>query len=449
MTAESNSTPSFHCNRIAAKVARRTLFFGVAAGLLAALYTLTLDNEYQSQAGILLAPLPMSEALSAKGTSLGDNPAAQIGFLMSRPLTVPGYEILLRNDSIVQALRTKLQELLTKEGQEEEVGLESVRKSMSVQTRILKQTSSDVEYAPLITLAFNSSSPTLAADMANEWARLAVEASMEVSAKGRGESLEFLSGRFEVIVEDLLRTETSIQEHEAAWDLDNMTARLADLQTQATQFNKDLLTLTTDIEGTKAELSSVEGELAGTGETVTLRKAVPDEAYWLMPDKARTDPSHVLETEEVNAIFVTLKDQKHFLQGKLAGSIERKNATASALDQLNVQIAELQKNLAEQKRVHAELTRQAEVYTEQYTRIAENLEAARIADARTEADLKVVYSAVPPEQKVGPHRSLTVLMAAILGALVVPLHFFARFSLRRFAALLDATLAGQQPSSTA
>ncbi|MCC6696961.1 MAG: hypothetical protein IT365_15135 [Candidatus Hydrogenedentes bacterium] len=449
MAAQSESAPSFHYSRIAAALARRTLFFGAAVGVFTALYTLTLDNVYQAQAGLLLAPPPVSEALSAKGAVLPENPAAQIGFLMSRPLSVPGYDLLLRNDSIVQALRAKLQELLAKEGGGDDVPLESVRKSMSVQTRVLKQTSSDIEYAPLISLVYTAPSPALAAEMANEWARLSVETSKEISAKGRAGSQAFLSARFDAVVEELRQTETSIQEHEAAWDLENMGKRLAELQTHATSFETELLTLATDIEGTRAELSSVETELTGVGETVTLRKAIPDEAYWLLPDKERSGADRVLETEEINALFVRLQTQKNELQSKLAGMIERKNAIAATLEQLNAQNAQLQEDLAEQKRVRAELTRQANVYTEQYVRLAENLEAARLADARTEADLKIAYAAIPPEHKVGPHRSLTVLTAAILGALVVPLHFLSRLSLRRLAAHLDSTVAGQQPSSAA
>ncbi|MCC6490385.1 MAG: hypothetical protein IT364_23070 [Candidatus Hydrogenedentes bacterium] len=449
MAAQSESTPSFHYSQIGTALARRTLFFGAAAGLFAAVYTLTLDNVYQAQAGLLLAPPPVSEALRTGESVLQENPAAQIGFLMSRPLSVPGYDLLLRNDSIVQALRAKLQELLAKEGGEEDVPLESVRESMSVQTRVMKQTANDIEYAPLMTLVYTAASPALAAEMANEWARLAVETSKEISAKGRAGSQSFLNARFEVVVEELRKTETGIQEHESAWDLENMPIRLAELQAQATNFETEMLTLVPEIERAKAELSSVETELAGMSETVTLRKAVPDDAYWLMADKERSSEDSVLETEEVSALFVTLRTQQSNLQSELAGMIERKDAIAAALEQLKAQNAQLLKDLAEQKRVRAELTRQADVYKTQYMRLAENLEAARFADARTEADLKIAYAAVPPEHKVGPHRSLTVLTAAILGALVVPLHFLARLSLRRLAAHLDSAAAAQQPPGAA
>ena len=428
-------------------LARRTILFGVLAGALAALYTLTLDNEYSAESGLLLAPPPLSEAVRRTQQGAADNPAAQLGFLMGRSLSVPGYEILLRNGETVQRLRDKLDALYAERGDNTEARLEDVRESMAMRTTILKQTANDVEYLPLMTLAYRANDPEIAAAMANEWSTLAVALSKEVGTKGKTGSLEFLQARFEDVNAELQENEQAIQEHETKWDIESLLLRLQMKQKLVTEYELDQVRLNTDIESRQAELTEVEKDLESTSEKTTLRKAPSDEAYWLMEAarKGSPDSSDVLETEVVNDLYVTLRETKSTLQSAVSGLIKKREAAAGALAELKPEVDELQRDLAEQKRVRTQLTRRAEILQAQYTRIAENLEAARVAEAEMEPDLKIAFQAVPPETKVGPHRSVTVLVAAFLGALVVPVHFFVIRSLRRFAKHLDTGLSQHVP----
>jgi uncharacterized protein involved in exopolysaccharide biosynthesis len=422
----------------------RTIVLGLLAGVVAALYTLTLDNEYAAESGLLLAPLPFGQAVWSGDKQAENNPAAQIGYLMGRPLNVRGYELLLRNDEMVKQLRDTLTTLYAERGEDEELPLEDVRKAMTLRTQIFKQTAYDVEYVPLIVLAYRATDPEIAAAMANEWSELAIALSKELSAKGTTGSLEFLQGRFEGVNQQLEEIEQAIQEHETLWDLDSLTLRLQDTQKLITEYELDQIRLSTDIESYQAELAEIEKDLQTTGEKTTLRKAPSDEAYWLMEATGQGNPdsSDVLESEVVNEVFVIMREKGSDLQSKVAGLIKKRDAGAAALENLRTEVTALQQNLAEQKRVRTELERRAEVSKLQYQRIAENLEAARVAEAETEPDLKIAYDAVPPETKIGPHRSVMVLTAAFLGALVVPIHFFVLLSIRRFAVFLDATAAG-------
>jgi len=424
---------------------------GALAGAIAALYTLTLDNEYSAESGLLLAPTPLTEAVRRPQQGPADNPATQIGYLMGRPLSVPGYEVLLRNSETVYQLRDKLETLYVERGKKTNARLEDVREAMTLRTTIMKQTAYDVEYLPLMTLAYRANDPEIAAAMANEWSNLAVALSKEVSAKGKTGSVEFLQGRFAELNAELQDVEQAIQEHETQWDIESLMLRLQAKQQLVTEYELDQVRLDTEIESQQAELAEVEKDLESTGEKTTLRKAPSDEAYWLMEaaGKRNPDSSDVLESEVINELYVTLREKRSTLHSVVSGLIKKREVMAAALDGLRTEVEELQRNLAEQKRVRAELERRAEVFKEQYTRIAENLEAARVAEAEMESDLKIAFQAVPPETKVGPHRSVTVLVAAFLGALVVPVHFFTMNSLRRFAKYLDAGLAENPPPGAA
>ncbi len=411
MASENESDAPMTGVSTVAKLMRRTVFLGLLAGAIAAVYTLTLKNEYAAESGLLLAPLPLNQAVQGNKQNPEQSPATQIGFLMGRPLSVPGYDVLLRNAEIVKQLRDKLTSLYAERGKEVDVPLEVVRESMGLRTTILKQTAYEVEYLPLITLSYKAADPTIAADMANEWSKLAIALSKDISAKGKTGSVEFLNGRFEQVNNELEETEKEIQEHETKWDIDDMVLRLQAMQELVTQYELDRVRLTTDIEDQQAQLQELDAALADTSEKTTLRKAPSDEAYWLMKatGKGNPDSSDVLESEVVNDLYLKLKEKADTLKSTVSGLIKKREVTIAALEDLHADVATLQQNLAEQTRVQTELKRRAEVSQDQYKRVAENLEAARIAEAETEPDLKIAYAAVPPERKVGPHRSVTVL----------------------------------------
>lgn len=442
MASKKHQTASDSSLTTIMQVTRRTAVLGLLAGVIAAMYALTLDNQYDAESGLLLAPLPLGQAVwNRDQQTVEDNPATQIGFLMGRPLSVRGYEILLRNDEIVKQLRDKLVAISKERGEDTAISLEDVRSAMTLRTEILKQTAYDVEYVPLLTLSYRASDPEFAAALANEWARLAIELSGDVSAKGKSGSAEFLQGRLEQVNEQLETVEASIQEHETQWDIEAMTLRAQEMQKVITEYELDQVRLNTDIESARAELEAVAKDLESTSEKTTLRKAPSDEAYWLMEatGKGNPDSKDVLESEVVSEVFVFLREHKTTLDSKIAGLASRQEAGAAALQQLQEELGTLQRDLAEQKRERAKLERRKDVSEQQFARIAENLEAARVAEAETEPDLKVVFNAVPPETKIGPHRSVMVLTAMFLGALVAPIHFFVLLSLRRFAAFLDSS----------
>src|SRR5690606_32653319 len=154
--------------------------------------------------------------------------------------------------------------------------------------------------------------PEFAAALANEWARLALELSGAVSAKGKSGSAEFLQGRLEQVNEQLETVEASIQEHETQWDMEAMTLRGQEMQKAITEYELDQVRLNTEIESARAELEAVAKDLESTSEKTTLRKAPSDEAYWLMEatGKGNPDSKDVLESEVVSEVFVILREHK-------------------------------------------------------------------------------------------------------------------------------------------
>ena len=439
MSAE-KQLPAKGSERALTRLVIRTALLAFIAAVLAAAGSLTLDNEYRAKSALLLSPSPINQPEFRERSVRPDAaPASQISFLMAKPLTAPAYDSLLKNDDIVTQLRAKLVGLLEKASeQDRHVLLEDVRKSIEVRTRVLSKTSSKVEYQPVIELMFTWTVPRIAAEMANEWARLGIELGEQISDKGTEGTIEFLQGRFEDIQHKLEAKEKELGALESLYDIEGLTQRLSDMQTFLTEYEIEEIQLTADIARTQGELDQLAQDLDGIPEKLTLHKAPPDQAYWLLDaTQGAPDASKVLASEQVNWLYVTLRENKATLESTLAGLLKQKEAIETQLEQTRLQILALQGTLAEQKRLYGALEREIETYQDQYRRLAVNYEGARIAEAESAPDLKLAYSAAVPEKKVGPHRSLIVFAAALLAALIAPLHFFLRLSLRSYAEALD------------
>lgn len=423
----------------------RTVVLAAVAGGVAAGYSLTLKNQYTARSGLLLSPSPVNLPESREQSVNPDvKPASQISFMMAKPLSEPVYETLLKNDDIVSQLRAKYVTLLKENGEENpKIALEDIRRATEVKTRILAKTSNSVEYQPVIELAFTSSIPKIAAAMATEWASLGIKLGEQLNEKGIEGTIEFLKGRFDEASQDLEAKEKELQELESKYDVDGMTDRLKALQLFLTEYEIQEIELAAEVARVQGEAEQLTTDIAGVPEKVTLQKAPPDAAYWML-DAAQgaPDTSKVLATEEVNWLYVSLRENKANLDSMLAGLLRKQELVVKQLEETRREILDLQGTLAEYKRLRGGLTRETQTFQDQYKRLAVNYEGARIAAAEATPDLKIAYAAAVPEKVVAPHRSLIVFAAALFAALIAPLHFFLTLSLRTYATHLGLTKGG-------
>ena len=424
-----------------AKLIRRSIVIAIVAAVLTAAFSLMMPNQYVAQSGLLLQPPPVIPRTPARGGPIESaSPAEQISFLMVKPLTIKDYSALLVCDELVSALRARFRELLAQAGQpDKEIPIESFRRKMKVETRVLSQTSSEVVYQPIMALQFEGERPEIVAEIANAWADLGIKMSADISKKGEEGLVGFLEGRFQGVSQDLDEKEKSLETLESEWDVVNTEARLKDANAAATKYDIQRIDLETEIAETQSALGQVKTDISGETEKKTLRKAPPDDAYWLLDaTKQPPDTSKVMVTEEMSQTYLKLREQETTLQQKLAGTTKKKEELEQKVSELRAEIAQLQTKQADYKRRQSALKRDVDTYTEQYKRLAENREAARTAQEQTTPVLKLAYKAVMPETKTGPKRSLMVVAAALIGACIAPAHFAASRSLRALSKPTDA-----------
>lgn len=406
---------------------------GVAAGL-----SLLLENEYRAKAIMLVAPLPITTS----------NESESVSYLMPKPLSVQDYSLLLTNDEIVSALRDTMVKTMVQEGlPADDVAIEDVRKAMRVQTQVLKQTMSDVVYQPTVQLSFTATSPKVAAAVVNEWAVQGVKLAEELTTNRRQGLLEFLKAQSEEKSNQLDDAEKTLEALRKEADLQVMHERLAKFADQVVSYEIQLTNSETQIALTRAKLEQLQKRLAETPEKLSLRRSLPDEAYWLMQAQGKEpDNSKVLVTETINSIHVQLQKEEALLDAELQGLLSQRAAIEKELSALNPQVDALRAELAEKSLLEKAAEREISVLHGQYVSLAVNYGGAQIAEAQNVPDLKIASRAVPPEKKVGPFRSLIVLAAAFLGFVIPPLQFF---TLRAFRILARHLVEGGDSGASA
>ena len=412
----------------------RAVLLSFIAALVAAVYSFMLPSRYSASATLLLAPMPIQQPEADNEGKVAETPATAVSFLMVKPLSVLDYRVLLMDDELVGKLRDEMKRQGSETGVDlADLKVEDVRQSMKVETRIMKQTIYDIVYQPVIQLRFSANDPELAAAIVNKWADLAVDLAGELSTKKKEGLIEFLRAQFEEKESELAAAEKELEALQSEWDTEALDERMRKYESFVSEIRTGLSTLASDIARSEGQLAELTKQLAGLPGKETLRRALPDDAYWLMQGTGTSpDSSKVLETEEINPLYVSLRQQEATLQSSLEGMLKEQSAKTAERGRLESEAAELRKTLAAQTRLLNAATRKFENLKIQDTQLAVNYGAAQIAEAERTPDLKCVSRAIPPERAAGPHRMLLILVALGLGALIAPTYYLLRTSLRPF-----------------
>jgi uncharacterized protein involved in exopolysaccharide biosynthesis len=432
-----SSAPENASRKILTRLAVRTVLIGTLAAVVTAAISMTFDNQYRATATLLLAPLPLYQARAAEGgnAALGTD----VSSLMVKPLEVQEYQELLMSDEIVASLRDTL---ATLNGEGNGIALEQMRNAMHIETRVLKKTVYDVVFQPFLDLHVTMPSPEIAAALANEWARLGVELSGQLATKGKEGLILFLGEQFGEKELELREAERVIEELDGEMVLADWQARLSALEEYATTLQMDCGILAAEVAHAQGRAEELGNQLVAIPEKATLRKALPDDAYWLLKDQGKpADPSRVLVTEEANPAHAYVL-QEHAAALSLQKGLEREmTAKAARLAEVRDECAALRLRVASHARLLTEAERKRDALVVQYEQLATHYGAAQIAEAQDTPDLKLIADSVPPDSKIGPHRSMLVLAALVLGMMVPLLHFLMMQTLALYSQRLDAYLA--------
>lgn len=388
----------------------RTVLVTLVAGLAAAAFSLRLPNTYRARTLLLLAQMGFEQRDAVPGMlSSGEaSSARRVNFLevdQMKALAMPDYKLLLTSEAVVVRLRERLHALYQEAGIDPgELTHEKVLRSMEVRTKLLMQTADAVEYQQVVEMYLTAMDPKIAAQLANEWAQIAVEESLRMRTLAREGAVEYIQEQLDRVRGKLDTALGGIAQIDRESNPDGLSARLADLEATKTRFLVQLTELTSSMARLEAETAALTAQAA--------------------------------QSDGVSAS--TLQREAALRSAELAGQRAEHAAANEQTASLDAAIAQLREQVTTAKRARAMFEVEVSALEKQADEFQVTLEATALAVGDMQPEFKIASEAIAPEEKVGPQRSLMVLVALFLAAIGTPVHFFGMFALRRYVRSLEA-----------
>ena len=429
-------------SNVLTRLAVRMVLAVLIAGAAAAAFTLSLDDSYRARSLLILAPMPFEQEDRVPGNvrflaaPTGRGSFMQVEMLKSLPM--PDYKLLLTSEAMASKLRDALRERYTAKGIDPgNLTIEKVQRSLDVRLKVHRATPQEVQYQQVLELLLTATDPTVAAEVANLWTEESIVLAERMRAAAREDAVGFIEAYLDKVYADLHAANATVEALVSEWGPETMAARLKATEETVTEYRLRQSRGKAEAARAKAEIAELEKEIESMEPTLSLRKALPDEAYWLAKD-GQAGKDGVLVTEEPNPAYAELLLRRSLLAGEVAGMRAEQVAITEELALLASGNQVLRKDLARVTRERSELDLKVETLEKTVREVGTSLQATKLAASDKLPEFKIAAKAVPPEEKSAPHRSLIVLVTVFLAALAVPVHFFGMVALRRYAGELEA-----------
>lgn len=128
----------------------------------------------------------------------------------------------------------------------------------------------------------------------------------------------------------------------------------------------------------------------------------------------------MMESEVVNEVYNTLKEQVMNLEAQLSGMEARKKTTGETLEQTELALKELESDLLGKTIEIDRLQKEYDSALGTYDSLVQEYEKAQVYSKSEEvnAGVKIVSSAIPPKEPVSPRKMLNMAIAGVLGIFV-------------------------------
>lgn len=376
------------------KIILITISAVILVGIITAGITFTMDDYYTAAAYLVMTPVPLSSKDYVPSIlSEREDIPYRVSFLTLNDVPtfpMPDYEEIYTSSEIIE----KLVQLLSQKEEYKDIELSrtSLRKSLSIKSKIFFQGTNQVQYQRIIQLQFTGKDPNLAADICNYWVDLGMAKIEELRLEPLQEGIEYLEKTLSQKKAELESKREGLEQLEASYHLPSLEARIQELENQITSFRIQQVNLALETEQLAKEIELTSSEPAE-------RTPIPDG-----------------ENENHNANGVNIKT----LKNELALKTNEKEA-------IQKQMAELEKEIAQLRQLYAEKNRQKNTLENeqiQLKQIVENLnisyQNALASIEKSQCELRVASKALPPHQKTGPPRTRYILAVIILTAVAVP-----------------------------
>lgn len=366
----------------------------ILVGIITAGITFTMDDYYTATAYLVMTPVPLSSKDYVPSIlSEREDIPYRVSFLSLNDVPtfpMPDYEEIYTSSEIVEQLLNFLSQ--KEEYKDVKLSRTSLRKSLSIKSKIFFQGTNQVQYQRIIQLQFTSKNPNLAADVCNYWVDLGMAKIEELRLSPLRDGIDYLEKTLNQKKGELESKREGIQQLEAGYHLPSLETRIQELENQVTSFKIQQVNLALESEQLAKEIELTSNE----------------------PAEKTPIPEGENGSHNVNGVGIEP------LKKELVLKTNEKEA-------LQKQIAELEKEIAQLRQLYAEKNRQRDTLENeqiQLKQIVENLnisyQNALASIEKSQCELRVASKALPPHQKAGPPRTSYLLSVMILTAVAVP-----------------------------
>lgn len=288
-------------------------------------------------------------------------------------------------------------------------------------------TLSTIKDTNLITISVKHNDKILAANIANTVAKKFTVHISEIAKSQADKSSNYIKVQMEVektnLDAALLEYKNYLSQPQGLTELQKEVNSKTDL---ITQYKTDLLNAEIKERKLTASLDAANNELAKTSERIVLVKSIADDpllTQYAADQNSKTTEDVLdikLESEEINGIYINLKNQANNYEINLSEVKAEKQALTKAIEATGKELETLQADLAEKQHQDNIIKQKVDFTQATYEAFLSKYEETRILKSSDigEASIIIVSPAVEPLTPVGPRKMMNIAIAAALGLML-------------------------------
>jgi len=392
----------------------------VGTALVAGVAALLVPKAYRASTDLLVLKPTFKES------------EADFSEFVPETLSMPTCELLLMSDGLVE-------EVFAKSGvgeEEKELTIEEFRRNLDTKTRVERDTSYETLYSPVITLYATARTPETAKRIVDTWAGLFVERAKEIQFFEASNAYEFIRNEFDDVEKSLQGAEEMLRDFELENNVDRIKIEKEKQEQLLTQLQAQVANIAVKLAATEDKLAKLEEEKSKLPTTLSLAKAITEDAMWLSwIEQKRGEPlpeelkGASLITQELNPTRIAIEQEIVIAQGEVSNYRGELRMTNEKIEEVKRYIETLQQQLAEATMQSNRLTRDVTDYTTTHELLVTERDKAKIAAGRTMGDVRVWAPAVLPEKAVFPrNKKLVVVLGFLIGFVISSGYFLARYT---------------------
>lgn len=376
----SDITDSRFYLRMAAKVAgciRQDIgpivLVAVALGLIGLVAGIR-SNYATSTAQLLLTPLPLRAATTE------DNLAKMI----AEPLDVITASRLCTSDEALRVTMEKLNE--SGEFRRELDDLNRLRRALSFEVTVVKETPYETEYSPVLQLRARGRTAGEARLMVNSWADVSVELAERYRERQQNLAERAFTTQKVQLLESLSEAEGEIEAFLRENNLEFVEQRLEQLVDLTTRYLDLRAEIEQEVIDAKAKVAALNTILDTQEPAIRLRWTPSGRLTDWVGGQILTDETgeetggDFLTQEQLNPVYTNILSEAAQIQGTIDGKVARLERLDEQLAEFAIEMREMQEEDARLKREDRRLERAAEIIEGAYMDAAVKANFARMAN---------------------------------------------------------------------